>query len=70
MGSLGVAHGWIMKGGDKKGSFPKICHTYSTMMKLGTVIPYLKKMQNIYESQDTPFEVCWYEHFTKKPKLC
>ena len=24
---------------------PKICHTYPTMMKLGTVIPYLKKFQ-------------------------
>ena len=22
----------------------KICHTYPTMMKLGTVIPYLKKV--------------------------
>ena len=24
---------------------PKICHTYATMMKPGTVIPYLKKIQ-------------------------
>ena len=24
------------------------------MMKLGTVIPYLKKIQKIYESRDTP----------------
>ena len=24
---------------------PKICHTYPTMMKLGTVRPYLKKIQ-------------------------
>ena len=24
-------------------ALPKICHTYPTMMKLGTVIPYLKK---------------------------
>ena len=30
-----------MGGGAKR---PKICHTYSTMMKLGTVIPYLKKI--------------------------
>ena len=28
---------------------PKICHTYATMMKLGTVIPYLKKIQKLYE---------------------
>ena len=24
------------------------------MMKLGTVIPYLRKIQKIYESRDTP----------------
>ena len=29
-------------------------HTYPTMMKLGTVIPYLKKISKIYESRDTP----------------
>ena len=33
---------------------PKICHTYPTMMKLGTVIPYLKKIPKICESRDTP----------------
>ena len=33
---------------------PKICHTYPTMMKLGTVIPYLKKIQKMYESYDIP----------------
>ena len=34
-------------GGGQKGppSLPKICHTYSTMMKLCTVILYLKKIQ-------------------------
>ena len=26
----------------------KICHTYHTMIKLGTVIPYLKKIKNIW----------------------
>ena len=35
------AHGW----GGQKGPFPKICHAYSTMMKLDAVIPYLKKIQ-------------------------
>ena len=29
----------------QKGPLPKICHTYPTMMKLGTVIPYPKKIQ-------------------------
>ena len=37
-------YSWIGEG--KKASLPKICHTYPTMMKLGTVIPYLKKIQN------------------------
>ena len=32
MGCFRAAQGW-----------PKIYHTYPTMMKLGTVIPYLKK---------------------------
>ena len=40
----------------KKAPLPKICHRYPTMMKLGTVIPYLKKIQKIYESRDTPPE--------------
>ena len=30
-------------------SLPKICLTYPTMMKLGTVIPYLKKIQKLYK---------------------
>ena len=33
------------------------------MMKLGTVIPYLKKIQKTYESRDTPREFCWHQHF-------
>ena len=35
-----------MRGGAKR-PLPKICHAYPTMMKLGTVIPYLKKIQKI-----------------------
>ena len=43
MGFFGAAHRW---GRAKKTSLlPKICHTYPTMIKLGTVIPYLKKIQ-------------------------
>ena len=41
----------------------QICHTYPTMMKLGTVILYLKKFQKLYKSSDTPFEFCWHQHF-------
>ena len=45
-------------GGQKAPPLPKICHTYPTMMKLGAVIPYPKKIQKIYESRDTPLEFC------------
>ena len=38
--------------------FPKICHTYPTIMKLGTVIPYLRKIQKMYKSRDTFLEFC------------
>ena len=36
----------------------KICHTYPTLMKLGTVIPYLWQMPKRYESRNTPLEFC------------
>ena len=44
--------GLLMDGGvGQKGppTLTKICHTYPTMMKLGTVIPYLKNIQKICE---------------------
>ena len=37
---------------------PKIRHTYPTMMKLGTAIPYLMKIQKMYKSRDTSLEFC------------
>ena len=48
-----AAHGW----GAKRPALPKLCHTYPAMMKLGTVIPYLKMIQKIYESRDTTPEI-------------
>ena len=27
-------------------------------LSLGTVTPYLKKIQKVYQSRDTPFEFC------------
>ena len=42
----------------KKSPLPNMCHPYPIMMKLGTVIPYLKKIQKIYESRDTTPELC------------
>ena len=59
MGFLGAAHGW----GGERSPLPKICHTYPTMMKLGTVIPHPKKIQKTYESRDTPLDFCWHHHF-------
>ena len=60
-GLFRAAHGW---GGGQKGlPLPKICHTYPTTMKRGTVIPYAKKIEKIYESRDTPLEFCWHRHF-------
>ena len=60
MGILGAAREW---GGNKKAALPKFCHTYPTMMRLRIVIPYLKKIQKIYDSYDTPLEFCWHQHF-------
>ena len=33
-------------------------HTYPTMIKLGTVIPHLRKIQKMHESRDTSLEFC------------
>ena len=52
--------GCLRRGG---GPLPNICHTYPTMMKLGAVIPYVKKIQKISEWRDTPPEFCWHQHF-------
>ena len=72
MGFFGAAHGWRGgRGGRKRTPLPKICHTYPTMMKLGSVIPYLKKIQKLYESRDTPLEFCWHQHFLPEiSKFC
>ena len=59
MGLFWAAHRW----GWQKAPFPKICHTYPTIMKLGTVIPYLKKIHKMYESSDAPLEFCWHQNF-------
>ena len=53
MGIFGAAHGC---GGGQKGPFPKISHTYPAMMKLGTVIPYLKKIQKYMNHVTQPLK--------------
>ena len=56
MSLFAAAHGL---GAEWKGFLlHKICPAYPTMMILGTVIPYLKKIEKIYESHDTPLEFC------------
>ena len=37
---------------------PKMCHTYPTMMKLDTVMSYLRKIKKIYKSCGTFLEFC------------
>ena len=46
MGFFEADQGWGtgVKKAPKKDALPKICHTYPTMIKLGTVIHYLKKI--------------------------
>ena len=63
MGTFRAAYGWW---GAKRPPLPKICHTHPTMIKLGTVIPCLKKIQKIYESRDTPSEFCISALFHRK----
>ena len=50
-------------GATRRASLHKICHTYPTMIKLVTAIPYRKKIQKLYESHDRPLEFCWCQHF-------
>ena len=56
MGFFAATHGW--GAGQKGPPLPKFCNTYPTMMKRGTVIPYPKNIQKIYESRDTSLEFC------------
>ena len=58
MDLFGTAHGRGWERGGKKPHFSKMCHTYPTMMKLGTVILHTKKLQKINKSRETPFEFC------------
>ena len=45
MGIFGAAHCWGAGGGEGEAALPKTFHTDPTMMKLDTVISYLKKIQ-------------------------
>ena len=55
----------------KRSPLPKNCQIYPTMMKLDTVVPYLKKIQKIYKSRDTLNDFCWHQHLLPKDSnLC
>ena len=52
--------------GSKKVPLPKICHTYTAMVKLGAVIPYLKKIQRMHKTRDTPLISADISDFSRK----
>ena len=54
----GWAFSWLLTDEGEGVSRKKICYTYPTIMKFGTVIPYLKKTEKMYQSRDTPLEFC------------
>ena len=58
MGIFGGAHGW----GGGRPHLPKICHTYRTMMKLGSCTLPKEDPKNIWITWHT-LEFCWYQHF-------
>ena len=56
--------------GGEKTPILKICQTYPIIMKLGTVIPYLEKIQKLYESRVTSLEFCLHQQFfTRKQQV-
>ena len=65
----GLFRGCSRMGGPFWGPLFKICHTYPTMMKRGTVKPYLRKTQKKYKSRDTSLEFCRHQHFFRKSEI-
>ena len=59
-----AAHGW----GGQKGTLSLKSVTHPTLMKPGAVIPYMKKIQNIHKSRDTPLSSADMSIFS--PKIC
>ena len=57
--------GWV-----GKATLLKVFRTYPRLIKLGTVIPYLKKTRKRYESRDIPLGFCWQHNlFTGNQKI-
>ena len=72
MGLYGAAHGWRERvGGAKRLPLPKMSQTYLAMVKLGTVIPYLKKIQKIYYMREAAVASTDINDFSRKiGKFC
>ena len=51
--------------GSKKAPLPKIGHIYPTMMKLGTVIPYLQNIEKIWITWHSPWVLLTLKFFTR-----
>ena len=56
----------FMDGGGQKSPLPKICHTYHKMVKLGTVIPYLKKIKKYINHMTHPLSSADISFFYRK----
>ena len=65
MGLFGAAHGWGGGGGGraKKPVPPPVSKICPIIMKLGTVIPYTKKMQRMHKLRDTFLSFCCHQYF-------
>ena len=61
--------GLLTDEGGQKGPLPEICHTYPTMMKLGTVIPHLKKIQKFINHVTHPLSSADITIFTGNQQL-
>ena len=57
MGLFCAAYGYQGRGRTKSSPLPSLKYVTNILqMKLDTVIPYLKKIQNVYESRDILLE--------------
>ena len=59
MGIFRAAH--VLGGAKRPPSLKSVTHILQWWNL--PVIPYLKKIQKIYQSRDTPPEFCWHQHF-------
>ena len=59
----GPLSGLLTEGGAKRLPTLKSVTYFPSMMTLGTVTIYLKKIKKIYKSRDTRLEFCRYQHF-------